>query len=749
MNKTLCRRLTALFMVIAVVLSMMPAMTLTANAASKKKKSNKVQMVMQEKDYEGNSVKYSYNKKGLIAKKVVKRTSKGESYDTVTTDTTTYKYNKKNRIATETLKSVENEKTYDVSKTTGKSNGKVLGNVTTTTTKVTKYTYNKKGAATKSVTTSTAVKSGSVTETSQSLLIEDDGAIQVGDKYLAGYNERKADGSYNDKNTSANAYYYTGAINEAVYNSTEKTTYKDNGNGTYTVTVEETTKPANYSTKVNEKYYKEDAEGKIIAGTEDDYDFSVVESVDVVLNTDGSSETISKTERVVKDSSVATRVYKNDKKKRAVKATVTVQETTNESVKDSETSNRKYTEDDDYYYDKDGNEVSVKSSTEKKNIESSSSTIENTNKYSFVETYKYDKKGHRKQIVYDNKGVTDSREVVTDGPSSVTYESVTTYSDGKVSKTNETSTSEGGSITETVTSGGNEKVTVTYVPHKIVSSDNYVYPSGREQNDDATTSYTYYGNGVVKTVTESTEKDKSPSGEVDTETRTATRYDYDEVESKYSNVVTGKYTYADGSSSDISDSTYYDGKDTYYDFAVDDEYDTEEDKAQKAKIRAEVDALNKAAEASGMNSSKTETTPVKANPIKETTKCTYDKSGNLKAATTTRNWTVVEYLKNETYGNTVYQYDAEGKVEAVEVQVSHKSTTSKAKENTLKKGTKRASTSTTVSKVAEDRSTPSYSTGERVTYKLKAKKINKKLLKDVELQQWMIQNPNCSGVIGL
>ena len=264
------RKLTALFLTLAVMLSFMPVVTLTASAAS----SSKVQVVTKVTDNKGDTVKYSYNKKGLVSKSVSKTTSKSASEDVAETVTTSYKYNKKNRLTRITVKDVEKETSYKTNPTTGKR-AAARGTVTTTRTSVTTFKYNKKGLATKSVTTANTTKSGSVTSSS---------------RYLSGGDFIKmADGRYYDYDSGK--YYTASQVAAFAKSSSYTTTYKDNGNGSYTET---------YSSDPNEP-------------------------------------------ETYKNTVVTTRTYKYDKKKRVKKETVSVVTTSDNTYKSStSTSTSKY-----------------------------------------------------------------------------------------------------------------------------------------------------------------------------------------------------------------------------------------------------------------------------------------------------------------------------------------------------------------------------------------------------------------------
>jgi YD repeat-containing protein len=196
---------------------------------------------------------------------------------------------------------------------------------------------------------------------------------------------------------------------------------------------------------------------------------------------------------------------------------------------------------------------------------------------------------------------------------------------------------------------------------------------------------------------------------------------------------------------------YSDGKDTkvYIDKY---QYNNEPEEVytDDAAVKAVAERENNALMTSGTPFVEAKTFTEKARPSKSTTKYSYDKEGNLKTAKTTESWTTVAVLRNETYGNTYYQYDSEGKTEEVETTVTHTYKSNKTKENKVKSGTNRVKTATTIGTSSSDRATPSYAIGGRVTYTLKAKTIAKKKIRtDVELQQWMIQNPGCGSVAGL
>ena len=121
-----------------------------AQAAAK----TKVSMVTKASNNDGDSIKYTYNKKGLVSKIVATNSYKTTTTDVKTTKTTKFTYNKKNYVTAKSIVTSEAVTSYDTDNTTGKANGVVLGTVTTTTTEDHVYTVNKKGRATKDVVTS-------------------------------------------------------------------------------------------------------------------------------------------------------------------------------------------------------------------------------------------------------------------------------------------------------------------------------------------------------------------------------------------------------------------------------------------------------------------------------------------------------------------------------------------------------------------------------------------------------------------
>ena len=419
------RRILSVLLTLAVMVTFMPFVSQQAFAAS----SSKVQVVTKAKANNGNT-SYSYNKKGLVTKKVTKKSSKTTSADTATTITTTYKYNKKNSISKKTTTIVDKVTSYQTDKTTGKTRTANLGTVTTTTKYVTNYTLNKKGLATKSVTTITTGKSGSETTTSKSRPFTSAGYYtdreMTDGRLVADYHWESGVKTYT---------YWTGAVNDAVADSTNTTTYVDNGDGTYREISEESSTNANYSTNLTRK------SGDIV-------------SAEVVL-TGGSNSSYSKRESVNEEKTVVTTTYKYDKKKR-VKSENSVYVSTNG-----------------YSF--------VSSSNSSKNADGSSSSSVNNTPYketttttsSSTTTYTYDKKGHAKKVVTSSKGVSNSTYVEIEGLTNRSGEDVAADS----TKTTWSEVSSGAdceSVSTSVTAGGTETVTTEIKPYTSVYTENGV-----------------------------------------------------------------------------------------------------------------------------------------------------------------------------------------------------------------------------------------------------------------------------------
>lgn len=753
------KRILSVLLVLAVMVTFMPAVTLTANAASKKT-SKKVYLVSSEKNEIGDNTKYTYNKKGFVTKAVSKYTSKDSDSDSVETVTTTYKYNKKNKITKKTTTDVNKVTTYKTNQTTGKATSESLGTVTTTTKDETVYTY-KNGRAVKAVTTSTTVKSGSVKDVDVSLNLSDYTELSNG-SYIAGFNERNADGSWNDEDSLANAYYYTGNIKAAESKGTRTTTYKDNGNGTYTVTENYVSDSSNYTTTPKEVYYRMDDNGNYVVCTDkekenEDWEFSRTESVDVAVNANGSGDSYSSTDtETITDQSVTTTTFKYDKKKRVKQANISTVSTDASSV--TETENRTYTEkDSEEVYDEatDDDKMVDYTTTDKRSSSyaSSSSTTETTSQ---VETYTYNKNNRKTKKVVTDKGVMNKVETYVDGRSNSTEESQTVYSDGKSASYKETRTYSGdGDTTTTVYSNGTRTTTTTDNPYTLTVVENSANRSGRTRNTETKDEYTFFKNGgrMIHTVEKESTKYSDGTSYIDDSENT--RYEYDKTGDKYSYTWSNNETYtpADGapSVSQRTNSYYNDGtteKEYYSSYKYDD--DPTETTTDDAVKKAAEDA-NAALLAYGTPYTETKSKSVAAKPSKATTNYKYDKQGNLKSAKTSGSWAESETLRNETYGNTIYQAGADNKLEAVETVVNHTYKNNRTKENTVKDGSNRVKSAMTVGTRSEDRATPNYYTVDgRVTYTLKSKTIAKKTVREaVELQQWILQNPGCGSAAGV
>ena len=765
----------------------------TASAASK------VNVITKATYNSGSTVKYSYNKKGLITKSVSTSSSKDNDSDTSTTVTTTFKYNKKNKVSTKTAKTVKKVTTYETDKTTGLKIGAKQGTVTTTTTAVTNFTYNKKGLATQSVTTTTTGKTGSVTSTDKSTFITDDESDrrELSDgRILAGYNYYKADGTENDENTVANAYYYEGSAATTEGVSTTTTTYTDNGNGTYTETSTTTRTSAGYKTepvktyyavigkyvngvdtetvipvkysedgfegereeshydsdkeeyvtsKVKYTYYYQTADGKdpyyALDGSQVKKTFSITEKVVITADPTVTSTSTSTDTTVNVGKSVTTTKYTYDKKKRVKKAVATTvgtgETTTNSSYSSNSTGNRKYGK--------------TESKTESKTEYTDKSKSTNNSTYTVTTTYTYDKKGRAKKVITSDDGIGNYTNTNSGGfwynssnydysvsadHSTYNYESTSTDSDGK--KTTVSYSYNFGDAYPTTTTyanvGGTQTTTITYNPYKFTYNYSKTDENGtitRAMTDDVT----HYGNGGSKkdqTYT-NTYAYTNNTNDSRTVTGTSTEYSFDKDRKSNGNSYTRKTTYTNGTTAPYEDSgAYYnDGKDSSYDVAA----------------MTKIDAAKTALEATGTVYNDTETKTVLATPNKNTTTYAYDKKGNVKSAKSSETRTEIEDVKNEAYGNTIYEFDAAGKIQPKEIAVTHKNTGKDAMENTVKKGTKVLTKKLTVNKHTYDRSSSSRSYLSRVLFTIKGKKSSTASL--VKKQQWIIQNGDLNGQVGL
>jgi hypothetical protein len=577
------RRALSVMLTMALVFTFMPLLTQPADAASK------VQLIKSSKSNDGGTfTEYSYNDKGLVKKAVTSSVSKDEDIDIVTVVTSTFKYNKKNKITKETTKRVVTETYYDTNKTTEKNNGVKLGTVTTTTTSVTDYTY-KKGLAKQAVTTSTTVKSGSVTETSKSRGIG--GTELVDGKIIAGYNKFKPDGTRYTKDTSENAYYYTGAVDTVAADVKKVTTYTDNGNGTYSESTENTRV---YSNVDLEYVYGDDQ--------------ITVKEVKVTPRANSTSTYYDKSTETFLNKSVQTTNYTN-KKKLLSKAETTVVDTYERTSGQGIVKN---THANGYSYEMVDNQVDKTVST-------------NTDAY--TTTYSY-KNGRAEKSTVSTPGVETHNVTSTEGLPNFTV--TDKYPDGS---------------TDTCTATGKGADCVSYTTDVAANG---------------TQTITYKENSYT-------------------------------VE------------YSDGSTPSVVEGS---------------------------------DAV-------------VTTKTLKAVPWKNTTNFKYDKKGNLKNTKMKGSDTRIKLKKNETFGNTIYEFGTDKTAQAAEVAVTTESKASTKYDNTVQKGTKRLKRKVSMTKSSYGRSTDKVYDLTRTSYKFKAKNVPSKSAKAVEAQQWIIQNGLLNGVAGL
>lgn len=351
----------AILLAFAVVVTFMPFTTLTVEAASK----GKVKMVTQVTSDDGSLVKYSYNKKGMVSKIESSRSSKGSDYDSAEKTTTTFSYNKKNRITAKVTKSVGQYIEYKLDKTTRK---KILGtesNIVTTTTTVENFTYNSKGLATQSVRTSTVVKSGS-----------------------------------------------------EVYDD-ETTTYKDNGNGTYTETyVEKGEDPSVYvrsDKTVTTTRYSYDKKKRVNRA-----DVTEVETYSSTHNyTSGGKAYAYTHER--SDTNVYAETYTYGKKSRMKKMTTYNPGAENSSSKDSLTINGKLNYSDQTVIANGQKKIITTDDTGKTETKIDTNYKDRPNPTTSTQTFKYDKKGNLKTITASGSD-TEWRTVYNETTGQPTYD---------------------------------------------------------------------------------------------------------------------------------------------------------------------------------------------------------------------------------------------------------------------------------------------------------------------------------------
>ncbi len=786
----------------------------TAQAASK-------QNVITKATYnDGSTVKYSYNKKGLVTKSVDSKSYKTDDTDVSIKTTTTYKYNKKNKISSKTAKTVTTVKYYNTDKTTGLTITGNQGTVTTTKTEVTKFTYNKKGLATQSETTTTTTKAGETTIDDNSI-IGTEVKLPTGEiKYIAGYNRTALDGSNisNAWGKSANAYYYTGNIADTASTTTTKTTYTDNGNGSYTETVSSASSGNGYKTEYVESYYGKDNTGaalQIIPLTredgpytytyvEDEYNqeqgtfvpttktvsgtgvyykradngaifyigegwtyvqggfnnnkstFSRTESVTITADPASKNESSDTTTTIKSDKTVTTTKYSYDKKKRVKKAVATTVATSSDSATRNTSS-----------IEKDSSKDYVSSTKVDKEYK-----LDETNETTSVETtsYSYDKKGRAKKIVTSNDGKKTSTTVTSgdlgedesisesgfdiddfydkyssSGAKSVSVEhSYTNIYDNTSSTRSYKKTRSYDVNQETITTAvANGVKTTTTVPAvtKMTYSTSSSYVSSPSNDSSARTlsgtiDTTRYANGGTTSVdTYNIVSSSTNSGITTTNTTTGTDTNYEFDENGIAHGYVDKYTYTPngGTPSENVNAYYTDGKTD----------STDDDALAMTKIDAAKAGLTGAYQ-------KVKTKTALATPSKETTTYAYDKNGNVKSAKASGTKTTIKYVKDETYGNDVYEFDADGEIQKCETVVTHKYTNKDAMENTVKKGTKNLTKVYTANTSTYDRSRESGSWIKKAAYTIKSKKAS--AAKVAKKQQWNIQNSKediLNGQIGL
>lgn len=746
----------------------------TAAAASK-------QNVITKATYDdGRTVKFSYNKKGLVTKTVATSSSKTNSSDKSVTTTTTYKYNKKNKIATATSKTVTKDTYYETDKTTHLKLGAKKGTITQTDTSVTKYTYNKKGLATESVTTTTTTMSGSTTTTSKTTGIrkdssKDDNPEISGVGIIAGYNEYNADGTRNVEadgsllETKANAFYYTGAVDAGVSTTTSTTTYTANGDGTYKYTESSSTVGSGAKKENVEAYYEKswnngvltivpltkseekNSDGDTITvykrpdGTNGSISFTIVQSVTVTADPTLTSSSSSSTEQTVSDKTVVTTKYTYDKKKRVKKAVATkvkTNETKETSSSSSESKSPTY----------------VSNSADNGGTD----TIEETTSVKTT-TYTYDKKGRAKKVVESADGIANYKKTVSERPVKSSYSYVNYDDKGKVTNSNTTSSeytlpSVYKTVTVTAKENGKETEATTYYPYTVKFVDNHDYWAGYGENKSGTRTVTFYSNGGIKTVEDGT---KETHGRTDIRVEDSTTGSFTYKDGNYSNSTTNKITYYQFDEYNKTRGTIEEAGTYKYVTTLEDgtvfssnEGTTSSTAAYYADNQQDKDGVDATvaitAAASGLvegNWTKTEVVDTLiAEPSKYTTTYKYDKSGNVKSASKSGTYVSAEEEINEEFGNPIYEFKDNNKVGVKKRAVTHKMTNKESRENTIKKGTKTLTKQLTMSSDTRDRKkSTGYDFGKRVLFSIKSKKGDSKAKK----QQWIIQNGKLNGEVGL
>lgn len=748
--KKIIKNITAytLTMVLAVTTFAFSGGVKTVEAASKS-----VDVVAAEENNSGDTIKYSYNKKGLVSKMVSKNSQKDNDSDVSETITTTYKYNKKNKVAKKTTKSVTKTKSYEMDKTTGMKIVGTRGTVTDTTTTVTTYKYNKKGLATLSVATTTYGKSGTLKDTDKSTIVENEvDAAELSDgRVIAGYNSRKPDGTYySDKEKAQAAYYYSGSIALTEGTTVTTTSYKNKGKGKYTRTTTTTRNDSGYKTEPVTTYYGTDSNGSYVALTKGDFtdadgehydyqrpdgtytnscNFSRIEQIKITQDlTAASNRTTVRTDEY-SSKSITTTKYSYDKKKRVKKEVATTVD------KDSRAGSQSYSSSS---ASQDSSSYGTTSYSRKSDSTSKDEyTGENTSVT--TTTYTYDKKGRAKKQVFKNDGKGNSKEVEASMTVSENSEKsqTTTYNNGQAPRT-ETSTSSSSysaypTTTTTTVVKGVQTTTVTSNPYTVTYKDAFS-DNSYSRSTTGTRDYVTYANGGRKTTDTYTTSynDNTPGGSY-TKAGTEISYRFDETGNSTGSVDTYKQTYNDGTINEITNAEYQDAAG----YVSDDTLATQK-----------IDAAKAALEASGTPFNKITTKTALAAPSKATTTYSYDKKGNVKVANTKGTYTSIVDVQNETYGNTICEFDASGELRAKQRAVTHKYTNKGTRENTVKDGTNSLTKVLLMNKPTRDRSKgKGYGLTGRVTYKIKKKKSSVATL--AKKQQWILQNGRLNGIVGL
>ena len=272
-------------------------------------------------------------------------------------------------------------------------------------------------------------------------------------------------------------------------------------------------------------------------------------------------------------------------------------------------------------------------------------------------------------------------------------------------------------------------------------SNSRSYVTSPSNNSSATTlsgtiDTTRYANGGTTSVdTYNRVSSSTNSGITTTNTTTGTNTYYAFDENGIAHGYVDKYTYTPngGTPSEDVDAYYTDGKaDSTYNSAL-----------AMTKIDAAKAGLTGAYQ-------KVKTKAALATPSKETTTYAYDKNGNVKSAKASGTWTEIKPVKDETYDEYVYEFDAEGEIQLCETAVTHKYTDKDAMENTVKKGTKNLTKVYTISTGTSDRAKSSSSWLKRAAYTIKSKKASAASV--AKKQQWNIQNSKediLNGQIGI